>query len=220
MNKYNELVKNGFVYLPRFLQGNNTLEIAKQIGKVIESSHFDIVQTLIPQKKISSNTYSGHYGFREFPFHTDLAHWNIPPRYILLRAIRGSSVETRILNFFNLYNNINEDNQMDRVVFFPRDKGQSDVYPISLINRYSDEKFVRYDSLFLEPANETSLASFEFVQNKLHKFNAHTECLSHEGDVLIIDNWKMLHGRGSVSDKDLDREVERVYLEEIYYNVI
>ena len=39
--------------------------------------------------------------------------------------------------------------------------------------------------------------------------------LANPGDTLIIDNWRVLHGRSSVGEGDTDRMIERVYLSEL-----
>ena len=36
------------------------------------------------------------------------------------------------------------------------------------------------------------------------------------GDTVIIDNWRCLHGRSKVPESEMDRKLERVYLSEIY----
>jgi L-asparagine oxygenase len=44
-------------------------------------------------------SYSGLYGLGEFPMHTDMAHWRMPPRYLVLWAQAGSiDVKTPLLD--------------------------------------------------------------------------------------------------------------------------
>ena len=40
--------------------------------------------------EVGRNQYSGHFGLGSFPLHTDLTHWRLPPRYLLLRCLTGS----------------------------------------------------------------------------------------------------------------------------------
>lgn len=59
------------------------------------------IQALTPQTETASppNTSSGNFGIGEFPLHTDLAHWAVPPRYIVLRRLSGTkSVTTSVLD--------------------------------------------------------------------------------------------------------------------------
>lgn len=43
-----------------------------------------------------------------------------------------------------------------------------------------------------------------------------TLTFAHDGDTLIVDNWRFLHGRSSVKQADLDRRLERVYISELH----
>jgi alpha-ketoglutarate-dependent taurine dioxygenase len=36
------------------------------------------------------------------------------------------------------------------------------------------------------------------------------------GDTLLIDNWRMLHGRSEVSTQSTSRIIDRVYLAEVF----
>lgn len=78
------------------VQHRPELEIVKAIsllGSVLTLNGFSTVQELRPHAKASAapNIYSGNFGMGEFPMHTDLAHWAVPPRYLALRCIRGTS---------------------------------------------------------------------------------------------------------------------------------
>ena len=83
-----------------------TAEVAVRVGRILEidkllpSSKIPTVQSLRPRQAVEAkqNQYSGHYGFDIFPFHTDLAHWALPPRYFLLRCLIGTEdVFTNVL---------------------------------------------------------------------------------------------------------------------------
>ncbi len=40
--------------------------------------------------------------------------------------------------------------------------------------------------------------------------------LQKKGDTLVLDNWRMLHGRSHIGQQFLDRRISRAYLEEIF----
>ena len=89
-----------------------TAEAAARFGVPLTLPGFDTVQTLRPIEKDVSppNTYSGNYGTDEFPLHTDMAHWAVPPRYLLLRCVIGAaSVATRLLDGRQLVATIGDD---------------------------------------------------------------------------------------------------------------
>jgi hypothetical protein len=85
------LETDGFVVFRGLWADAMSLEVADQLGIIDKVEGLATVQTLIPRKVSSSppNTYSGNFGHAEFPLHTDLAHWALPPRYLLLRCIRA-----------------------------------------------------------------------------------------------------------------------------------
>jgi hypothetical protein len=100
------LHRTGYVLLPGWRQEQTTINIGRNIGTVVDisallpNSGIPTVQTLKPRgvRDAPSNLYSGTFGLAEFPLHTDLAHWARPPRYFLLRCVRGAeAVVTRLL---------------------------------------------------------------------------------------------------------------------------
>lgn len=82
-----KLDSNGFVFIEKFLPRLNTEQVALKLGRIVEiekeitGSNIPNVQILRPKKEstLLANQYSGFYGLGEFPFHSDLAHWNFPP---------------------------------------------------------------------------------------------------------------------------------------------
>src|SRR5690606_39074406 len=68
-----------------------TTELASQIGALAEMENGSPFSALAPMARAHASpvSYSGIYGLGEFPFHTDLAHWRQPPRYLLLRCVVG-----------------------------------------------------------------------------------------------------------------------------------
>ncbi|WP_189666890.1 TauD/TfdA family dioxygenase [Pseudomonas amygdali] len=44
-------------------------------------------------------------------------------------------------------------------------------------------------------------------------------CLCNPGDTLIVDNWRMLHGRSAVPTSAMRRQLERIYISELWPNL-
>src|ERR1035437_5471538 len=91
----------GYAFLPQFRPDLPTTMALGLLGQIDFVEGIRAVQTLTPLRVTDStpNTYSGNFGTGEFPLHTDLAHWVIPPRYIALRCISGTaSVGTMLLD--------------------------------------------------------------------------------------------------------------------------
>jgi hypothetical protein len=92
---------NGYAIVRGFAPQCSSSDVAHQLGEVDSVEGLGIVQSLIPRAldEAEPNTYSGNFGLSEFPLHTDLAHWATPPRYLMLRCIRGDpKIVTPILD--------------------------------------------------------------------------------------------------------------------------
>jgi L-asparagine oxygenase len=88
-----QVESEGYVFLRQFLPESEPAAAFASIGQVDGVEGLDIIQTLTPREATTStpNTYSGNFGIGDFPLHTDLAHWAMPPRYVVLRCISGSN---------------------------------------------------------------------------------------------------------------------------------
>lgn len=206
----------GYAYLASFKPNSTTMQIATELGEPIEISGIPTVQQIVPreQENAPRNLYSGNYGLGHFPLHTDLAHWYIPPHYIILRCIVPSStVFTRLIEFARCLRGIPE-STIQRAQFLPRRNVAGKKHLLRVYQEIEAYHLLRWDELFIVPANHEAVE----VQNPL--ILAMSKCspvelsLSHPADTLIIDNWRMLHGRSSVPLNGLERIVERAYLGE------
>jgi L-asparagine oxygenase len=76
---------------------------------------------------------------------------------------------------------------------------------------------MRWDSAFLIPVNESAVQISDAIAS-LDSGNNHGVDLTLEnyGDTLIIDNWRMFHGRSSVPSGSATRALERIYLSSLY----
>ena len=75
-----------------------------------------------------------------------------------------------------------------------------------------ETSFIRWDSLFLRPATLSSRDTFQAVEAYLRSATTENLVLLNPGDTLILDNWRMLHGRAAVPETSHARHVERAYL--------
>ena len=83
------VARNGYAFVPSCDAELTTASVAERIGKVLALGRGSSVHQIVPQVRASPNSYSGIYGTGAFPMHTDMAHWHLPPRYLLLRCVRG-----------------------------------------------------------------------------------------------------------------------------------
>ena len=81
-------------------RGSEPFGMVIDLDVLLPGSGIPTVQTLKPrtERQAPKSHYSGIFGLDEFPLHTDLAHWAMPPRYFMLRCIHGSpDVTTKLL---------------------------------------------------------------------------------------------------------------------------
>jgi L-asparagine oxygenase len=208
---------NGYACLERFSPDLSTLELARKVGSTEEIAGVPLVQKIIPREEMRAprNVYSGNYGLGAFPLHTDLAHWHVPPRYMILRCITPApQVFTRVVDFTRCLAGVSE-GTIQRAQFVPRRKLSGKKHLLRLCQRIADHHLWRWDELFIIPANSEAIEIRNHLSSAMAKCGGATISFLHYADTLIIDNWRMLHGRSPVPTTDLSRVVERVYLWEI-----
>lgn len=211
----------GYIFYPEFDNVKSTLEIGNEIGTVLNLNSIDSaypnrsVDILRPREKcgLSLNRYHGNFGFQEYPAHTDFAHWLTPPRFLLLRGRGGAEhVRTHIYHAQTLADMLPEA-IIKRALFFARKARIKTALSMRIAR--TEKLTLRWDPLFICPANSHARLCAEIVSSDEFK-NKRLEFNLGNNMILIIDNWRTLHGRSSVPSSDQLRKVDRIYLEKIY----
>jgi hypothetical protein len=206
----------GYIFIPRHSPHIDTEEIAKTIGTALVPWDDRAVQRLIPSNAAPPNTYSGNFGHDSFPFHTDLAHWRTPPRYLLLRCIKGYfDVQSLIIDGHHLIEAVTPD-IMTRAVYMPRRPRSGSFTLLRLRESIDNRHLLRWDQIFIKPASKVGEAADKLVRQWLRMHQPAKVLLAETGDTLIIDNWRMLHARSAVPPECHDRKIERIYLEQLH----
>ena len=216
----------GYTNLPRLYPNMSTIDIAALIGRVFDVQAqlprlgMTTVQILRPhyQHDAKRRQYSGTYGLDEFPFHTDLAHWANPPRYILLRCHRGaSSVATHLLHCSAVESALGVTTLRQALVRPASPRLDRSLSLLSVRLNLGVDWGMRWDPLFLTPMNPAGERVACVMNTRNWDSRALTSVVLAEcGDTVIIDNLRCLHGRASVPVNDLSRHIERIYLSEVY----
>jgi alpha-ketoglutarate-dependent taurine dioxygenase len=194
-----------------------TRDFADLIGVRDDIADIPPVQSLTPKfvEASSPNMYSGNFGYGTFPLHTDLAHWFLPPRYILLRCRRGDErVSTNVMTWAVALRNVPE-GVMYRARFRPRRAIHGRVQLLPFRQIAARTPFCRWDSLFLRPDNVEAETLATHLTGLTPEDGGKSIVLREPGDTLILDNWRVLHGRSTVPGGADARTVERVYLKEL-----
>lgn len=222
---WKRLCLDGYTFLQGWSPDRSTLDLARSIGTIVDlpsllpGSSIPTVQSLKPRHRSEAprNQYSSTYGVSEFPLHTDLAHWVKPPRYFVLRCITGSPNVNTWLAPASWLSPIVGEVSLRQAITRPRRLGSRGVHCL-LPLKFRAEGTVgfRWDPLFLVPMNGAAHRVAEAMSSRnVYSIHKLVFTLSHPGDTLIVDNWRILHGRGSVAPTGMNRCLERVYLSEI-----
>jgi L-asparagine oxygenase len=214
-----ELRNNGYAFLPAHLPGNQTEEIIHSIGAVLRLGAGAGMHRLKPTlaEETTPNTYSGMYGHGRFPFHTDLAHWRHPPRFLLLRCVVGfEQVPTLLIDGASLIENVGR-NVVTRALVSPRRPIKGALPLLRLFDQHQgDQGMLRWDEVFIRPASRSGEFGVLKFRECLNLSTPKMVSLAKRGDTLIIDNWRVLHGRSPVPSKCRNRVLERAYLEAVF----
>lgn len=214
-----QLTTAGWAFAPRFEPAWSTLRVAQSLGEpfsfrdIVGYERVPTVQRLRPKERSSSQQtmYSGTYGLGAFPLHTDLAYWYLPPRYFVLRCVHGDpSVATVLVDGDDLLRRMGQ-GLFRRALFQSRRRKEKRAPLLAACERLQGGELVRWDPLFLKCANKVAVELCE--QMRLVQLDAYTSkiVLGDPADTLIVDNWRILHGRTEVSTNST-RLLERAYI--------
>ena len=190
------------------------LELASDFGRPTSTQRNPaLVRSISPTDTEDSppNTLSSRFGLAQFPLHTDGAHWPTPPRFLMLRCddAGSGSRPTLIVDGARLL--VGElAPRLRRAVF----KVQDVRIPFTcrIIERAGSADRLRFDGACMQP-----LATFAKVLHDLHEELDQLEPDSHAwepDDLLVLDNWRMLHARGPATCVDKDRTLRRILVAE------
>lgn len=214
MNVAKVVAEYGFACYAQFSLGSTTEQVARSIGEPIALSNNSPVHFLTPKRKdeATPNTYSGQYGLGEFPLHTDMANWHQPPRYLMLRCVVGAiSVATTLFDPRSIISIIGVEN-LARALMKPRRTVAGRTSLLPLVQHFDGGTLLRWDERYLEPASRMGEVYATELRNQLRTVEPTNVTLSQSGDTILIDNWRMLHGRTCVPEDCRSRLIERVYL--------
>jgi hypothetical protein len=216
---HKEIRSFGYAHLPCHLPGNSTEDIARSIGTVLSLGDGSPIHQLKPQSAELStpNTYSGMYGYNQFPLHTDLAHWRFPPRFLILRCITGfRAVPTLLVDGARAVESIDH-NILSRALVRPRRPIDGSLPLLRLYDQQQGHRgFLRWDEVFICPASRAGELGVQKLAECLARSVPIKISLANQGDTLILDNWRMLHGRSPVPSACQGRVLERAYLEKLH----
>ena len=197
--------------------GRGLLNLGKQLGTPIPSrANGSIVDRLRPTAPEAARprSLSAIHGLGAFPFHTDLANFPVPPRYVLLRLEQGSASNRDTLlhdvRLLRLEGSLLSDLQRE---VWCAIGGRRRFLTTAMATGPRDEIFVRFDRGCMRPRSpgaEPTALRFERVLSTARP----TAVSWSRGFALVIDNWRTLHARTlPTGGSDCDRVLERVLVD-------
>ena len=213
-----KLHENGWARLQVTGSPEALFSIAESLGTIVNQGSRPELSRLTPIDAASAdpNTASASYGTGRFPYHTDLAHWPKPPRFLVMgNADTTSSVPTLLLDsrIPEIYDRISclAERALWRVT-----KTQH-PFVCSTFLTGSKVNGIRWDLNVMSPLNDAARMTVSDLTSVLECGRPHRE-VSFDwhipGTVLIIDNWRMLHARPNVPQSESARALYRVFISE------
>ena len=214
-----EVAKRGYVLIPKYRPDEQGSVIVEEIAVVADFCRERPTHKLAVRDRgqTAPNTYSSRYGLEPFPWHTDFAHWLMPPRFLLLRCLVGfPDVLTRLVDA-HLVSAAVGAGTLFRALVRPR-RPRGGVLPLlRILSRPNPNSvLIRWDEEYIRPASEAGRKGIAEFARAVATQEVTDIRLSEPGDTLIIDNWRMLHGRSHVPLTSAGRILERSYLEALH----
>ena len=191
------------------------LDIANSLGTPVgmrRQKH--IIEILKPTSSnlAHPNSLSRRYALSGFPFHCDTAHWPTPCRFIIIGCKEKGTCErtTDLVDWKLLALEDAEINLLKYATFLIKN-GRNSFYS-SIIHEKG--LYARYDQGCMFPAGRESNIAVRLFDSLLDKAEK-SEILWKNNDVIVIDNWRTLHGRGRSSQPSRlisNRELHRILI--------
>jgi hypothetical protein len=175
--------------------------IAATLGPVVGGRNGRLVEEVVPRPRdeAHSRSISRTHGIEALPLHVELGHRPRPCRYVLLGCIDpgAGKAGTSLLDWRELAFDEDLLGEMASTPMFVR-SGRRSFYTTMLPRCRS---WLRFDRGCLEPVTARSAAA---LQRAAYLIDG-AEVAMHRwtcGDVLLFDNWRVLHGREAATVRD------------------
>jgi hypothetical protein len=192
---------------------DDLFQIASHLGQPIGARRRrSVVEVLKPKSSALAydNSLSAQYQLSSFPFHIDTAHWPTPCKYIVMGCKSPGSCDrkTLLIDWESLQLERSDFNLLKNSIFLVKDGGRS--FYSSIIS--DNQSFIRYDIGCMHATGRDSKIALQILKSAFDK-SKKIDIDWEENDILVLDNWRLLHGRGSSSNTfstNSSRELHRV----------
>lgn len=187
------------------------LSLAGLFGE-ITSSRIDGPQVDELRPKLASNaslrSLSGKHGLGAFPYHTDAAHHEVPPRYVLLRlASPWPSARRTFVASLPRRLRARDREILEHDVWLV-DGGRGRFLTSVLTKPDGSREMLRFDEGCMRPADRAFGDARAVLLGVLESRSVGIAWVPSQ--TVVIDNWRTLHAREGALVDDEDRVLERV----------
>lgn len=166
-------------------------------------------ETIVPRVRSEAHprSQSAAHGLDALPLHVELSHRMVPCRYVVLGCLdpgrlgsATTTLEWRKLGFTS------EEMALLKSAPLLIRNGRKSFYSTAVPR---DGRFLRYDGECVEAVNARGCAALETIRARLSSVAPVAHRLQ-RGDILVIDNWRTLHGREAVPEQSGRRLTRRL----------
>jgi len=186
-------------YAAHYTDAETVLDVVRRLGALLGKGTGGragaLEEVIRPQSLEDAHprSLSARYGLNELPFHVELSHRSRPCRYLLLGCIEPGSCRavTKLLEWRELGFSTEELHLLENAPILVR-SGRRSFYSTLLP---PDRAFLRFDPGCIDAIDERGRSALRLLEHRVELGSPEL----HEwrrGDILIIDNWRKLHGRG------------------------
>jgi alpha-ketoglutarate-dependent taurine dioxygenase len=189
------------------------MELASHFGSpAVTRRGGSLCDTLIPTaaNAAQAKSLSKLYDVGEFPLHMDTAHWPTPCRYLLLACITPGSARRPTMLLDTRRVPINGE-QLSLLHTAPvRVKNGRNSFFSTIASK--SRPFIRFDPGCMTPTSPEGFQAMTILSRE--NWPTSLEYLDWlPGLIVIIDNWRVLHGRAKANIPDADRKLLRISIQ-------
>lgn len=208
-----ELQEKGWLEINKNLTDRELILFAESFGKIIPHPNGKVIDLLVPKQsdEATKNTLSHRFGLNSFPLHTDTSFWNLPAKYIIMSCPDGCNTSTTLIHWQKIKEHLSDNDLINFEQAIYLVKTPNKTFYTKLIHFHNAQHYFRYDPFIMKPINKHAKNIDKTLNTILKNLNL-IKINWIENKTIIIDNWKMLHGRESIK-KDLNRKIKRIYIQ-------
>jgi hypothetical protein len=208
-----QIQQNGWTAIDVALNDSELLELASTYGSPIPINGH-LITKLRPKSKLESspNTFASRYGEHAYPLHTDTAFWPIPARYVILCANGDNRRTTTLFRWESLLATFSQSELKQIESSIWNSTGRYGPFVCTAKFKFREDTGYRFDPISMHPLNNSARDAHQIFEDQFDKIKP-TDFNWIKYKVLVIDNWKSLHGRGPRPYDESDREMSRIYVE-------